>query len=65
MKMFQFFSNGTLFKKYGLVKAKQNSLLFFPSHLYHSTPSSPLWFERYSWSINLNTPKKFVESVDV
>ena len=63
MKMFPFFSNGTLFKKYGLVKAKQNSLLFFPSHLYHSTPSSPLRFERYSWSINLNTPKDFVNDI--
>ena len=64
MKMFPFFSNGTLFEKYGLVKAKQNSLLFFPSHLVHSTPSSPLRFERYSWSINLNTPKDFVDGID-
>jgi hypothetical protein len=57
IKMFPFFSNGTLFKDYGLVKAKQNSMLLFPSHLDHATPSSPLRFERYSWSINLGINK--------
>ena len=53
MKMFPFFSNGTLFKDYGLIKAKENSLLLFPSHLDHSTPSSPLRFKRQCWSVNL------------
>lgn len=51
---FPFFSNGTLFKDYGLVKAKQNSMLLFPSHLDHATPSSPLRFKRQTWAINLN-----------
>ena len=50
---FPFFSNGTLFKDYGLVKAKENSILCFPSHLDHSTPPSPLRFKRHSWSMNL------------
>ena len=54
IKMFPFFSNGTLFKDYGLVKAKQNSMLLFPSHLDHATPSSPLRFKRQTWAINLN-----------
>ena len=51
---FPFFSNGTLFKDYGLVKAKENSMLLFPSHLDHATPSSPLRFKRQTWAINLN-----------
>ena len=59
--MFQFFSNGTLFKDYGLVKAKENSLLCFPSHLDHSTPSSPLRFKRYSWAMDLNIKKDLVD----
>ena len=61
MKMFPFFSNGTLFKDYGLVKAKENSLLCFPSHLDHSTPSSPLRFKRYSWAMDLNIKKDLVD----
>ena len=60
LKMFPFFSNGTLFKNHGLVKAKENSLLLFPSHMDHSTPSSPLRFKRYSWAMNLNIKKDLV-----
>ncbi len=57
MKIFPFFSNGTLFKDYGLIKVKQNSLMIFDSNLEHSTPSSPLSFERYTWAMDLNTKK--------
>ncbi len=53
IKTFPFFSNGTLFKD-GLIKAPQNSLLFFPAHILHSAPSSPLRFERYTLAMNLN-----------
>ena len=52
VKMFPFFSNGTLFKDYGLIKAKENSLLCFPSYLQHTTPSSPLRFKRQSWVLD-------------
>ena len=53
MKIFPFFSNGTLFKDYGLVKAKQNSLMIFDPTLEHTTPSSPLPLERYTWALDL------------
>tara|TARA_R100000008_G_scaffold86144_1_gene78096 strand:- start:43 stop:534 length:492 start_codon:yes stop_codon:yes gene_type:complete len=53
MKTFPLFSNGTLFK-HGLVKAPQNSLLFFPGNLEHTAPSSPLRFGRYTSAMNLN-----------
>ena len=39
LKVPPFIRNGTLFKDYGLIKAKENSLLVFPSKLKHSTPS--------------------------
>ena len=48
-----FFSNGTLFKDYGLVKAKQNSLMLFDSSVDHSTPPSPFPLERYTWAMDL------------
>ena len=54
MKIFPLFSNGTLFKHHGFVKAKQNSCLIFPSTLLHTTPSSPLPFKRYTWAMDLN-----------
>ena len=57
IKTFPFFSNGTLFKDYGLIRAKQNSLMIFDPNLEHSTPSSPLPFERYTWAMDLNTKK--------
>ena len=53
MKTFPFFSNGTLFKD-RFIKAPQNSLLIFPGHLYHTAPSSPLPFDRYTMSLNWN-----------
>ena len=53
IKIFPFFSNGTLFKDYGLVKAKQNSLMIFDPTLDHSTPPSPLPLERYTWVVDL------------
>ena len=53
IKTFPLFSNGTLFKD-GLVKAPQNSILFFPGTLEHSAPSSPLRFDRYTMALNLN-----------
>tara|TARA_B100000287_G_C20191035_1_gene606160 strand:+ start:73 stop:576 length:504 start_codon:yes stop_codon:yes gene_type:complete len=46
------FSNGTLFRD-GFVKAPQNSLLIFPSHLEHSAPSSPFRFDRYTLAMDL------------
>ena len=54
MKIFPLFSNGTLFKHHGFVKAKQNSCLIFPSTLLHTTPSSPLPFKRNTWAMDLN-----------
>ena len=46
------FSNGTLFRD-GFVKAPQNSLLIFPSHLEHTAPSSPFRFDRYTLAMDL------------
>ena len=51
MKTFPFFSNGTLFKD-RFIKAPQNSLLIFPGHLYHTAPTSPFPFDRYTMSLN-------------
>ena len=51
MKTFPFFSNGTLFKD-RFIKAPQNSLLIFPGHLYHTAPTSPFSFDRYTMSLN-------------
>ncbi len=64
MKLFPFFSNGTLFKDYGFIKAKENSLLCFPSQLEHTTPSSPLRFKRHSWAMNLNIKKDLMDGTD-
>ena len=54
MKTFPLFSNGTLFKHHGFVKAQQNSCLIFPSTFFHTTPSSPIPFKRYTWVMDLN-----------
>ena len=48
-----FFSNGTLFRE-GLIKAPQNSLILFPSHLEHTAPTSPFRFDRYTMAMDLN-----------
>ena len=53
LKTFPFFSNGTVFRG-GFVKAPQNSLILFPSHLEHSAPTSPLRFDRYTLAMDLN-----------
>ena len=47
-----FFSNGTLFRT-GLVKAPQNSLLIFSSHIQHTAPSSPFRVSRYTLAMTL------------
>ena len=49
-----FFSNGTLFKD-GFVRAPQNSMIIFPAHLLHTTPTNPFPFiDRYVMSIDLS-----------
>ena len=48
-----FFSNGTLFKEEGFITAPQNSILIFPPHLKHKTPTSPFRLERYTLSLDL------------
>ena len=57
---FPFFSNGTLFKDHGFIKAKENSMIVFPGHFMHTTPSSPLRFKRCSWALDLNIKKDLV-----
>ena len=51
------FFNGTLFEDQ-FIKAPQNSLLLFPSHLKHTAPSlpryNPLRMKRYTLSLNFN-----------
>lgn len=54
MKTIPFVDSGTLFKD-GFVRAPQNSLLIFPSHLEHTAPSSPLRFKRYSMALDLTS----------
>ena len=53
-----FLNNGTLFKKYGLIQAPQNSIIIFPGHLMHTAPTfwrnNPFRFNRYTIAINLN-----------
>ena len=53
IKTLPYFNSGTLFKDYGFVRAKQNSLILFPSHLYHSTPGSIFRFKRYTMAFDL------------
>ena len=48
-----FFSNGTLFREEGFIKAPQNSILIFPPHLKHATPTSPFRLDRYTMSMDL------------
>ena len=57
---FPFFSNGTLFKDHGFIKAKENSMIVFPGHFMHTTPSSPLRFKRHTWALDLNIKKDLV-----
>ena len=56
MKSIPFF-DGTLFEDQ-FIKAPQNSLLLFPSHLKHTAPSlpryNPLRMKRYTMSLNFN-----------
>ena len=54
IKTIPFFSSGTLFKD-GFVRAPQNSMIIFPAHLLHTTPTNPFPFiDRYVMSIDLN-----------
>ena len=54
LKTLPFFSNGTLFED-GFVRAPQNSMIIFPSHLVHTTPKYSFPFmDRYVMSLNLN-----------
>ena len=61
---FPFFSNGTLFKDHGFIKAKENSMIVFPGHFMHTTPSSPLRFKRHTWAMDLNIKKDLVDGID-
>ena len=55
IKTLPYFNSGTLFKDYGFVRAKQNSLIIFPSNLVHGTPSYAFPFiKRYTLAIDLN-----------
>ena len=47
-----FINNGTLFKKYGFVKSKQNSLLIFPGEEFHSQPTWPLFVRRHTLAMD-------------
>lgn len=58
LKTNRFFDSGTLFKEYGFVKVPQNSVLVFPPHLDHTTPSSLFRFKRYSWVLDLISKTK-------
>lgn len=53
MKIFPFFSNGTLFEHHGFMKAKQNSFLLSRGYLKHTAPTSPLRFSRYTLVLDL------------
>ena len=52
MKIFPFFSNGTLYEN-GFIKAKQNSFLLSRGYLKHTAPTSPLRFGRYTLVLDL------------
>ena len=54
IKTLPYFNSGTLFKEYGFVRAKQNSLILFPSNLIHGTPSYPFSFiKRYTLAVDM------------
>ena len=54
LKTIPFFSSGTLFKD-GFVRAPQNSMIIFPSHVLHTTPRHPFPFiDRYVMGMDLN-----------
>jgi hypothetical protein len=53
LKTLPFFSNGTLFED-GFVRAPQNSMIIFPAHILHTTPTNPFPFiDRYVMSLDL------------
>ena len=55
MKTIPLINSGTLFED-KFVRCKQNSILIFPGHLMHGTPSYPFhWVKRYSISMDINT----------
>lgn len=56
MKIFPFFSNGTLYEN-GFIKAKQNSFLLSRGYLKHTAPTSPLRFGRYTLVLDLGVLK--------
>tara|TARA_B100000287_G_scaffold353240_1_gene342957 strand:- start:47 stop:595 length:549 start_codon:yes stop_codon:yes gene_type:complete len=60
LKTNRFFGSGTLFADYGYVKAKQNSLVLFPSHLVHSAPVQPKFvrYDRYALAMDFILPHK-------
>ena len=59
IKTLPFFSSGTLFED-GFVRAPQNSMIIFPAHFLHATPTYPFPFiDRYVLSINLTIPIKY------
>ena len=54
LKTLPFFSNGTLFED-GLVRVPQNSMIIFPAHFLHATPTYPFPFiDRYTVQFDLN-----------
>ena len=54
LKTLPFFSNGTLFRE-KFVRSPQNSMIIFPSHILHTTPTNPFPFiDRYVMSMDLN-----------
>ena len=52
LKTFRFMGSGTQFRG-EFIKAPQNSLIVFPSHLYHAAPRGMLFLERYSLALDL------------
>ena len=54
LKTLPFFSNGTLFRE-KFVRSPQNSMIIFPSHILHTTPTNLFHFiDRYVMGIDLN-----------
>ena len=54
LKTLPFFSNGTLFED-GFVRVPQNSMIIFPAHILHTTPTNPFPFiDRYVMGMDLN-----------
>jgi hypothetical protein len=54
LKTIPLINSGTLFQD-KFVRCKQNSILIFPGHLIHGTPSYPFhWIKRYSIAMDIN-----------